>query len=314
MQKPAVSLIVPCYNIEKVCDRFFQSLSEQDFTDIQLIFVDDGSKDGTAEKVKSYQPALEQLGYQFEYYYQDNKGVGGAINNGLKKVRGEYLCWADPDDYYEKNAFSVRVDFMKAHPECMALEADCYERHSEAPEKYTLISSHFPQMREPKQFDLLLNYKSNFNSGCHMLRVEGLRKVNPEMDIYEARRGQNWQLLLPVYYEYDRHYLDVPVYNYIIYESSMSHGLKTYEDFMLRYQENGEIQSETIKRMHIPEEKKREYLHRIDMMTTRLYMYAAMGAHKKTEFKEQYKKLKKNGEITMKDRVRYLRLMLLNKG
>lgn len=314
MQNPTISLIVPCYNIEKICDRFFESLLEQDFTDIQLILVDDGSTDGTAEKVRSFQPALEQAGYQFEYFYQDNKGVGGAINNGLKKVRGELLCWADPDDYFEKDAFGVRVDYMRAHPECMALEADCYERHSNTPEKFTLISSHFPQMREPKQFDLLLNYKSNFNSGCHMLRTEGLRKVNPEMDIYEARRGQNWQLLLPVYYEFDRHYLDVPVYNYIIYETSMSHGLKTYDDYMKRYEENGTIQSETIKRMHIPEEEKKDYLHRIDMTTTRLYLYAAMGAHKKPEFKEQYRKLKKNGEITAKDRARYLRLMLLNKG
>lgn len=314
MQNPTISLIVPCYNIEKVCDRFFQSLLEQDFTDIQLIFIDDGSKDGTAEKVKSYQSALEQAGYQFEYYYQDNRGLGGAINTGLKKVKGELLCWADPDDYFENNAFSVRVAYMDAHPECMALEADGYERKPSDPDHLVRVSSHFPEKEEPKQFWLLLNYKSCFCTGCHMLRVEGLRKVNPGMDIYEARRGQNWQMLLPVYYEFDRHYLDVPVYNYIIYETSMSHGLKTYEDFMLRYQENGTIQSETIKRMHIPEEKKREYLHRIDMMTTRLYMYAAMGAHKKLEFKLQYKKLKKNGEITMKDRARYLRLMLLNKG
>ena len=314
MQTPSVSLIVPCYNIEKVCDRFFWSLLEQDFTDIQLIFVDDGSTDGTAEKIKSYQAALEQLGYQFEYYYQDNKGVGGAVNTGLKKVRGEFLCWADPDDYYEKNAFSVRVEYMREHPECMALDADSYEHRDKNPEIVTKASSHFPETREPKQFWLLLNYKSNFNSGCHMLRVEGLRKVNPEMDIYEARRGQNWQLLLPVYYEYDRHYLDVPVYNYIIYEVSMSHGLKTYDEYMKRYEENGMIQSETIKRMLISEEEKADYLHRIDMMTTRLYMYAAMGAHKKPEFKEQYRKLKKNGEISMKDRARYLRLMLLNKG
>ena len=314
MSNVTISLIVPCYNIEKVCDRFFQSLLEQDFTDIQLIIVDDGSADGTAQKVKSYQTALEQAGYQFEYYYQENKGVGGAINNGLKKVRGEFLCWADPDDYYEKKAFSVRVEYMRAHPECMALDVDSYERKDSDMEHAVRANSHFPEREEPKQFWLLLNYKSNFNSGCHMLRMEALRKVNPEMDIYEAKRGQNWQLLLPVYYEYDRHYLDVPVYNYIIYEKSMSHGLKTYEDYMLRYQENGEIQSETIKRMHIPEEKKTEYLHRIDMMTTRLYLYAAMGAHKKPEFKKQYKKLKKNGEITMKDRVRYLRLMLLNKG
>lgn len=314
MHDPKVSLIIPCYNVEKVCDRFFRSLLEQDFTDIQLILVDDGSTDGTAAKVKSYQSALEKLGYQFEYYYQENKGVGGAINNGLKKVHGEFLCWADPDDYYEPNAFSIRVKYMQEHPECMALETDSYERKSSDPDNAVRARTHFPEQEEPKQFWLLLNYNSNFNSGCHMLRVEGLRKVNPEMDIYEARRGQNWQLLLPVYYEFDRHYLDVPLYNYIIYEVSMSHGLKTYEDYMLRYQENGEIQSETIKRMHIPEEKKKEYLHRIDMMTTRLYLYAAMGAHKKPEFKEQYRKLKKNGEITMKDRARYLRLMLLNKG
>lgn len=314
MHDPKVSLIIPCYNIEKVCDRFFQSLLDQDFTDVQLILVDDGSTDDTAAKIKSYQAALEQLGYQFEYYYQNNKGVGGAINYGLKKVRGELLCWADPDDYYEKNAFSVRVKYMQEHPECMALDADSYERKSSDTENAVRARTHFPEREEPKQFWLLLNYNSNFNSGCHMLRMEGFRKVNPEMDIYEARRGQNWQLLLPVYYEYDRHYLDVPVYNYIIYEKSMSHGLKTYEDFMKRYEENGAIQSETIKRMLISEEEKAKYLHRIDMMTTRLYLYAAMGAHKKPEFKEQYKKLRKNGEITMKDRARYLRLMLLNKG
>ncbi|MCQ2418833.1 MAG: glycosyltransferase family 2 protein [Clostridia bacterium] len=314
MSNVTISLIVPCYNVEKVCDRFFQSLLEQDFTDVQLIFVNDGSTDQTENKLFSYREALEKLGYQFDYVYQENRGLGGAINTGLKKVCGTYLCWADPDDYFEKNAFSARVTYMDAHPECMALETDSFERNDSDREHYTLASSHFPETREPKQFWLLLNYRSNFNSGCHMLRVEGLRKVNPEMDIYEARRGQNWQMLLPVYYEFDRHYLDVPVYNYIVYEDSMSHSVKSYDDYMKRYQENGTIQSETIKRMHIPEEKKAEYLHRIDMMTTRLYLYAAMGAHKKHEFKEQYKKLKKNGEIGTKDRIRYFRLMLLNKG
>lgn len=314
MQQPTVSLIVPCYNMEKICERFFQSLQEQTFTDIQLILVDDGSKDATAQKIRSFQPALEQLGYQFEYYYQDNTGLGGAINTGLKQVRGEFLCWADPDDYYEKDAFKVRVDYMKEHPECMVLEADAYVRKSSSMDTATRISASFPQSREPKQFELLLNYNSNFCPGCHMVRTEAFRKANPEMNIYPARRGQNWQLLLPVYYIYDRQYLDVPVYDYIEYDTSMSHGLKTYDDFMKRYEENGTIQSETIKRMHISDKEKAKYLHQIDMMTTRLYMYAAMGAHKKPEFRKQYKKLMKNGEITLKDRARFLRLMLLNKG
>lgn len=247
MDKPLISLIVPCYNVEKLCDRFFQSLLEQTYSHIQLILVNDGSTDGTEQKLFSYKDALEGKGYIFEYIYQENRGLGGAINTGLKRVKGEYLCWADPDDYYEKNAFEVRLQYFQENPECMALTADAYVRHSENMQEYSLMGERYS--RDKRQFELLLDGRSIFCSGCHMVRVEAFRRANPEMDIYEERRGQNWQLLLPAYYLFERHFLDVPVYNYIVYKNSMSNSNNDPMGRFIRYQQHEKILNETLKRI-----------------------------------------------------------------
>ena len=77
---------------------------------------------------------------------------------------------------------------------------------------------------DEKQFEYLLNEKSIFCTGCHMIRVSALKEVNPKFEIYPARRGQNWQLLLPIYYKYKRFFLDEPLYGYVIYAQSMSQG------------------------------------------------------------------------------------------
>lgn len=72
------------------------------------------------------------------------------------------------------------------------------------------------------QFKWLLLGQSLFCSGCHMVRTCSFLDVNPERYIYPARRGQNNQLLLPVYYKYKHGFIDEPLYNYITYRKSMS--------------------------------------------------------------------------------------------
>lgn len=293
---PLISLIVPCYNISNKCDDFFKSLINQTYTKIQLILVNDGSTDDTENKIFSYKEELENKGYIFEYYYQDNKGLGGAINTGLKKIDGEFFCWADPDDYYENNAFEIRVDYFRENPECSVLTCGGYDVKNNERTLIKYPKNHFDR----NQFYHLLNYGSLFCSGCHMIRTKSFKEVNPNMDIFEARRGQDWQLLLPLYYKFDRHCLDVPIYNYVIYDDSMSHSDDSYEKKIKRYEENEEIQIETINRMLISKEEKMRIISKIEKYHLIIKLNLAYSYRKKKDFNSCYQKAITQGKISIK--------------
>lgn len=312
MDRPLISLIVPCYNVEKLCDRFFQSLLEQTYSRIQLILINDGSTDGTEQKLYSYKDALEKKGYIFEYIYQENRGLGGAINTGLKRIQGEYLCWADPDDYYEKNAFEVRLEYFREHPDCNVLTADAYVRDIDNMDTAYLLSKDF-DYRKKKRFKLLLDGDSIFCSGCHMVKIDALKKVNPCLNIYEARRGQNWQLLLPLYYNNEVDFLDVPIYNYIIYQSSMSHSDHSYEDKIRRVEEHEEIKKSTIKSLLISSEQKNQWIMYISRQTLRSKLFLALKYKNREDYKSFYQQARAQRALSLIDLVRIFKIKLRNR-
>lgn len=144
-----------------------------------------------------------------------------------------------------------------------------------------------------------------------MVKVDALKKVNPNMDIYEAKRGQNWQMLLPLYYEYKVDFLNVPVYNWIIYQSSMSHSDHSYEDKVRRIDEHEEIKKNTINRLLISNKLKIKWTTYISSQTLRLKMFLALTNNNENDFKSNYQKLKKLKGVNFKDRLRILKRKLL---
>ena len=312
MDRPLISLIVPCYNVGALCDRFFQSLLEQTYTYVQLILVNDGSTDNTEQKLFFYKKDLECKGYIFDYIYQGNKGLGGAINTGLKHVQGEYLCWADPDDYYEKNAFEIRLGYFKDHPACTVLMADAYIRNSDALERGYLLSKPFDN-RKKRRFKLLLDGNSIFCSGCHMVKVDALKKANPNFEIYEAKRGQNWQLLLPLYYYNKVDFLGVPIYNYIIYQSSMSHCDRSYEERLKRIEEHEDIKINTINRLLISDKQKIKWVMYISRQALRLKLFLALKYRNEEDYKNFYRCARGQRVISLIDLIRIVKFKLTNK-
>lgn len=109
MGKIKVSVIVPSYNTERYIGRMIGCLLAQTYNDLQLIFIDDGSTDKTAEIIKSYPDR------RIEYYYQKNAGVSAARNEGLKKAKGEKIFFFDSDDTFEPNLIEDCVAFAKAN-------------------------------------------------------------------------------------------------------------------------------------------------------------------------------------------------------
>ena len=94
-----ISIIIPVYNAEKTILTTLKSIQKQILSSIEIIFVDDGSTDSTAEIIKN---AIKQDS-RISYYYQDNSGAGSARNYGLTKAIGKYIAFMDADDRYCAN-------------------------------------------------------------------------------------------------------------------------------------------------------------------------------------------------------------------
>lgn len=309
MNYSKVSLLVPCYNMASVCDRFFESLLSQTYDNLEIICVNDGSTDSTEQKLLFYKEKLENRGYEVKYIFQENRGLGGAINTALKYFTGDYLCWADPDDYFEENSFEVRVKYMENNPNCAVVTSDAYIRDGN---KVSLASDGFSSNKNMNQFELLIKKESVFCSGCHMVRTSAFDLVNPEREIFEYRRGQNWQLLLPVYYAFERAFLDVPLYDYIVYSDSMSHIKETYEQKKERIKEHQNVIFKTIEQMHIDDGEKNKWYKKIEIIYSKFLLDLAYTYGRKKDYYFNFKSLLGSQSLKLKDFLKFLIMFVKN--
>lgn len=93
--KDLVSFIVPVYNVKPYLSRCINSIVQQSYQNLEIILVDDGSTDGSAELCDSYAQKDERI----KVIHQDNQGLSGARNTGLDNCHGDYVCFVDSDDF-----------------------------------------------------------------------------------------------------------------------------------------------------------------------------------------------------------------------
>lgn len=108
-----VSIIVPVYDSEEYLERCLESCFRQDFTDLELIVVDDGSTD------RSYEIAsdLADKDSRLHLYHQDNSGASAARNKGLEVATGDYIMFVDSDDTIDEGMISSMLKVLKNHNE-----------------------------------------------------------------------------------------------------------------------------------------------------------------------------------------------------
>lgn len=94
-----ISIIVPVFNVEEYLEKCLLSLLEQDFCDYEIICVNDGSTDNSTEILNSYAKKFPII----KIINQENKGLSGARNTGLRYAKGDYILFVDSDDYLENN-------------------------------------------------------------------------------------------------------------------------------------------------------------------------------------------------------------------
>ncbi len=108
--RPAVCVIIPTYNRAALLAASLDSVVAQTFTDYEIIVVDDGSDDDTAQRVASRDQSIR-------YLSQSNQGVSEARNHGLRVARGEFVAFLDSDDLWTPTFLERTVGHLRRQPE-----------------------------------------------------------------------------------------------------------------------------------------------------------------------------------------------------
>lgn len=307
-EKGLVSVITPCYNVGKVVHRLFDSILGQTYKKIEFIIVNDGSTDNTEEVVEAYIPRFKEAGVIVKYIFQENKGLGGAIDAGLKMFTGEYLCWPDADDYLSKDSIEKRKNFLDRYPHYQLVCSDAYIYNEDNLNKPIgfISGKKKNRFREDGLFvDYIIGKDAIVCPGCHMVRSSAFIEVNPLRKIYPARRGQNLQMLLPLLYKFRFAYIDEPLYNYIQYSNSMSKGDSDILKCVERYEEIKEILLETLKIISIKDTEDLYFKELIDYRYYELLSWAAIKFGEISQFLYCLSQLKKLDIFTGSMRRKY---------
>ena len=92
---PKVSVIIPVYNVENYIEKCLNSVLNQTLKEIEIIIVNDGSKDSSKQKIEKY---LEKHENKIIYLEKENGGLSDARNYGIGYAKGEYIAFLDSDD------------------------------------------------------------------------------------------------------------------------------------------------------------------------------------------------------------------------
>ena len=98
-KKCKVSIIVPVYNVEKYVERCIESIIKQSYKNLEIILIDDGSKDNSGKICDEYAEKDNRI----KVIHKKNGGLSDARNTGLNIADGEYICFIDSDDYIHKD-------------------------------------------------------------------------------------------------------------------------------------------------------------------------------------------------------------------
>ncbi|WP_318606622.1 glycosyltransferase family 2 protein [Mitsuokella jalaludinii] len=156
-----VSIILPVYNVEAYLSRAIESLIKQTYQNIEVILVDDGSKDQSGKICDSY----AEKDTRIKVIHKDNGGVSSARNAGLAIATGEYISFFDPDDFVTEDIIEFLLDNLKKNNADVSICAwdDYYGNrcqpysHAEIKDVYTGKDA------------ILIQFKHGFYSVCNML-------------------------------------------------------------------------------------------------------------------------------------------------
>jgi len=181
-----VSIIVPFYNVEQYIEKCLNSLVNQTLKEIEIILVNDGSKDNSEKIARQFE---ENYPSKVKYYEKTNGGLGDARNFGINYATGEYIAFLDSDDYIEptmyeemykkakyENADMIECDFWWEYPKRKKQDIGLeYSNQKEMLQKARVVA-----WNKLIKTEIYQNHpEARFSVGLRYEDVEGFYKILP---------------------------------------------------------------------------------------------------------------------------------------
>lgn len=216
---PLVSIIAPCYNAEKYLEEALRSIFAQDYANVEVIIVDDGSTDNSYAMLKALQNT-----YDFQLYTQHNQGVSAALNHGLTYAQGEYVSTPDLDDIMLPESVRIRADYLGKHPEVGCVGALVVYMDSEG----NNVKTQKLEQIQHLGFDEILSKAIVVGAPVSLYRMDALRAAG----FYEPSiKVQDFQMTLKIADQgYQIHVLPVSVTRYRRHPNNLSRRYKVLLD------------------------------------------------------------------------------------
>lgn len=182
-----VTIIIPAYNEQRYIKKAVKSAVDQTLPPYQVIIIDDGSSDKTAEVIKKLQSQYKNI----KYIYQENKGLGTTRNTGIKNSNTDLIATLDGNDFYDKKFLESSVDKMEeTGADVIACNGYTYQESGKSSK--TL----FDIYKTPEKIDLKEELKGNKIFSTALIKKEALREVGYYRPMKQLEDYELWLRML----------------------------------------------------------------------------------------------------------------------
>ena len=291
--QPLVTMITYCYNGARFVSKYFDAILAQTYTNIELIFFNNGSEDKTGEIAESYRQRLEEKGVIVNIiHYKENQSTCQLKQDAFRMMKGEYFFGCDSDDFIDPTYVEEMSNYLINNPEKGIVY--CQLRVIKESTGELLGISKMQPRHEPKQafMDILSGYNINFTAISYMMSKKHFEKINPNKEIFISRYGENYQIQMPFLYNDLQGYIEKPLGQYTVRDDSYT-GTFNVEKKIVAFKGQEESVIATLKQIN-PE----NYDYYLKFYLTRIrrerFMVSLMGEsrEKARECKKELKEIK----------------------
>ena len=218
-----VAIIVPVYNVEKYIDECLKSILNQTYTNIEVLMINDGSTDKSADICKKY----EKKDNRFKLYNKKNGGLSDARNYGVEKSSGRYTMFVDSDDILSENIVSLLMQTINEQQSDMSVCNLAHFQDGKSPSFSNIKSTEVMSGKEA--LERLLYQKDISTSSCAKLYKK--TKIN-DIAFVKGQRFEDNEFLFRVFSDTDKvAYINASLYGYRHREKSITTDIFSEKDF-----------------------------------------------------------------------------------
>lgn len=171
-----ISVIIPVYNCDRYLSEAIKSVLNQTYKSLEIIIVDDGSTDKSAEIAKSF-------GDVIRYEFQSNSGLGATRNKGVELAKGDYLTFLDADDLWTENKLQLQIEAFNHNATLDMVFGNVQQ----------FISPELLEELKAK-IDLSLEFFKGYLAGTMMIKKESFNRVGYFSNNWELGEFIDWYL------------------------------------------------------------------------------------------------------------------------